>query len=62
MVSVDVTFLKNDAFSPDSIHTSQGEVDDLLDYTLASPTPTSVPPLTKPLSLRSMLGAYTPQS
>ena len=34
-------------FSQDSIHTSQGE-DDLLVYTLASPTLASVPSLTKP--------------
>ena len=48
MVSADVTFLENTPFSPDPIHTSQGEDDDLLVYTLASPAPTSVPPLTKP--------------
>ena len=49
LVSADVTFLDNTPFSPDSIHTNQGEDDDLLIYTLASPTPDSDPPLTKPL-------------
>ena len=48
MVSIDVTFLENDPFSPDPIHTSQGDDDDLLIYTLASLAPASVPPLTKP--------------
>ena len=48
LVSVDVTFLENTPFSPDPIHTSQGEDDDLLIYTLASPAPAFVPPLTKP--------------
>ena len=47
MVSADVTFLDNIHFSLDLIHTSQGEDDDLLVYTLASPAPASVPPLTK---------------
>ena len=46
-VSVDVTFLENTPFSLDPIHTSQGEDDDMLVYTLASPVPASVPPLTK---------------
>ena len=49
LVSVDVTFLENTLFSPYSIHTSQGEDDDSLVYTLVSPIPTFVPPLTKPL-------------
>ena len=48
LVSTDVTFLENTSFSQDPIHTSQGEDDDLLVYTLASPTPAFVPPLTKP--------------
>ena len=48
LVSVDVTFLENTSFSQGPIHTSQGECDDLLVYTLASPTPASIPPLTKP--------------
>ena len=48
LVSVNVTFLENKPFSPIQIHTSQGENDDLLVYTLASPAPTSIPPLTKP--------------
>ena len=37
LVSVDVTFLENVPFSSPSTHTSQGEGDDLLVYTLASP-------------------------
>ena len=48
LVSIDVTFLENASFSQESIHTSKGEDDDLLVYTLASPAPASVPPLTKP--------------
>ena len=48
LVSIDVTFPENTPFSPNQIHTSQGEDDDLLVYTLASPIPTYVPPLTKP--------------
>ena len=49
LLSADVTFLENTSFSQDPFHTSQGECDDLLVYTLASPAPASVPPLTKPL-------------
>ena len=45
---VDVTFLENASFPQDPIHTSQGEDDDLLVYTLASPTHAFVPSLTKP--------------
>ena len=48
IVSSNVTFLENTPFSPYPIHTSQGEDDDLLIYTLASPAPAFVPPLTKP--------------
>ena len=48
IVSADVTFLENASFSQDSIHTSQEENDDLLVYTLASPTHAYMPPLTKP--------------
>ena len=48
MVSADVTFLENTHFSPDPIHISQGENDDLIVYTLALPAPVSVPPSTKP--------------
>ena len=47
-VSTDVTFLENTPFSPDPIHTSQGEDDDLLVYTLASSAPVSIIALTKP--------------
>ena len=48
MVSTDVTFLENTHFSPDLIHTSQGEDEDLLVYTLVSPALAFFPPLTKP--------------
>ena len=48
MVSADVTFLENTSCSPNPIHTSQGEDDDFLVYTLASLALSSVPPLTKP--------------
>ena len=48
LVSGDVAFLENAPFSPNPIHTNQGEEYDFLIYTLASPTPTSVSPLTKP--------------
>ena len=48
LVSANVTFLENIPFSQDPIHNSQGEDSDLLLYTLASPAPASVPPLTKP--------------
>ena len=48
LVSSDVTFLENTPFSPNPIHTSQGENDDLLIYALASLAPASDPPLTKP--------------
>ena len=41
-------FLRILFFSPNPIHTSQGEDDYLLFYTLVSPAPTSDPPLTKP--------------
>ena len=49
MVYADVTFLENTHFSPDPIHTSHGVDDNLLVYTLASPAPASIPPMTKPL-------------
>ena len=48
LVFVDVIFLENTPFSPNPIHNSQGEDDDLLVYTLASPAVAYVPPLTKP--------------
>ena len=48
LVSTYVTLLENSSFSQDPIHTSQGEDDNLLIYTLASTAPTSVPPLSKP--------------
>ena len=48
LVSVDITFLENASFSQDPIHTSQGEDDNLLIYTLASLAPASMPLLTKP--------------
>ena len=40
-------FFRIPIFSPDPIHTNQGEDDDLLIYALASLAPASVPPLTK---------------
>ena len=49
LVSTNVAFLENTHFSFNPIHTSEGEDDDLLIYTLISPTPASIPPLTKPL-------------
>ena len=48
LASANVTFLENTTFSQEPIHSSQGEANDSLVYTLASPAPTSVPPLTKP--------------
>ena len=48
LVFVNVTFLENTLFSPNPIHTSQEEDDDLLVYTLALLAPVYVPPLTKP--------------
>ena len=48
LVFVDVTFLENTSFSQDPMHTSQGEDDDSLVYTLSSPTPAFVTSLTKP--------------
>ena len=52
LVSADVTFLENASFSQDPIHTSQGEDDNLLIFTLASPAPAFMPLLTKPLIAR----------
>ena len=48
LVSADVTFLENTPFSQDPIHTSQGEDDDLLVYTLASLAPSPLPTQVKP--------------
>ena len=48
LVSADVTFLENASFSQDLIHTTRGEDDDLLIYTLASSALVFVPPLTNP--------------
>ena len=45
LVSADVTFLENTSLSQDLIHTIQGEDDDLLVYTLASPA--TKPPITQ---------------
>ena len=47
-VSIDVTFFEATPFSLSSPVTSQGEDDDLLAYTIASPTPTPAPILVKP--------------
>ena len=48
LACADVTFLENAPFSQSPIHTNQGEDDNLLVYTLASPAPAPVPPSTKP--------------
>ena len=47
LVSADITFFENASFSQDSIHTSQGEDDDLLVYTLPSSASSFVPHMTK---------------
>ena len=44
LISVDVTFLENVPFSLPPTHTSQGEEDDFLVYTLASPIVSYEPP------------------
>ena len=48
LVSADVTFFENAPCSQSPIHTSQGEDDDLLIYTLVSPAFAHVPLPTKP--------------
>ena len=48
-VSIDVTFFETTSFSLSSTITSQGEDDDLLVYTISSPTPTPALILVKPL-------------
>ena len=60
LIFADVTFLENASFSQDSIHTSQGDDDDLLVYTLVSLALASMPPWTKPHITRSTLGANIP--
>ena len=47
-VSIDVTFFESTPFSLSSTVSSQGEDDDLLVYTISSPTPTPTPILVKP--------------
>ena len=47
-MSIDVTFFETTSFSLSSHVTSQREDDDLLVYTIASPTPTPAPVLIKP--------------
>ena len=42
-MSTDVAFFKSTQFSLSSTVTSQGEDDDLLVYTISSPTPTPAP-------------------
>ena len=51
LVSADVKFFENVPFSSPPIHTSQGEADDLLVYTIASPVAPSVPAPVKPAPL-----------
>ena len=48
LVSTDVKFFENVPFSSPPTHTSQGEADDLLVYTIASPVTPPVPALVKP--------------
>ena len=48
LVSTDVKFFENVPFSSPSTHTSQGEADDLLVYTIASPVAPPVPAPVKP--------------
>ena len=48
LVSADVKFLKNVPFSSPPTHTSQGEANDLLVYTIASPVAPPVPAPVKP--------------
>ena len=48
LVSADVKFFENAHFSSPLTHTSQGEVDDLLVYTIASPVAPPVPTPVKP--------------
>ena len=48
LVFVDVTFLENALFSQSPIHPSQGEDDDLLVHTIASPSTTLIPTAVKP--------------
>ena len=46
-MSADVKFFENVPFSSTPTHTSQGEADDLLVYTIASPMAPPVPALVK---------------
>ena len=60
LVSADVKFFENVPFSSPPTHTSQGEVDDLLVYTIASlvapPVPAPVkPPITQVYTRRQNL-------
>ena len=48
LVFADVTFLNNAPFSQSLIHPSQGEDDDLLVYTIASPSTALIPATVKP--------------
>ena len=62
LVSANVTFLENTPFSLDPIHTSQGENDDLLVYTLTLQALASDPPLTKPFITQVYAQRLHPQS
>ena len=62
LVFADVKFFENIPFSSPPTHTSQGEADDLLVYTIASPVAPPVPAPVSLLSLRSTLDARTHQS
>ena len=52
LVYVDVKFFENVPFSSPTTHTSQGEADDLLVYTIASPVAPPVPAPVKPLIIQ----------
>ena len=59
LVSVDVTFLENVPFSSPSTHTSQGEEDNLLVYTLASPIVSLEPALVPAQAKLPITQVYT---
>ena len=67
LVSIDVTFLENAPFSQSPIHISKGEDDDLLVYTIASPSLATVsapvkPPITQVYTQRQNPPASSPTS
>ena len=60
MVSANVKFFDNVPFSSSSTHTGQGEANDLLVYTIASPVAPSVPSLVKPPITQVYIGRQNP--